>query len=160
MIELLVALLIVGVLAALGMDLFRQHDQERLRGAVRLLEQDIEWARTATLTNPDDPASIRMLDDGSGWMVVRQSAPTVPIAAADGSLMHRTLGQGMSEAAGGVQVGSVVATNRLIDFEAYGGVRESGASVELFLPDSGSNCLITFESATGMTQVAWANPEP
>lgn len=159
MIEVLVALLIVGVLAALGMDLFRQHDQERLRGAVRLLEQDIEWARSATLTNPDDPASIRMLDDGSGWMVVRQSAPTVPIAASDGSLMQRRLGDGMSEAAGGVRVGSVVATNRRIDFEAYGGVRDSEASVELFLPDSDTSCLITFESATGTTQVAWANPD-
>lgn len=158
LLEILVVVLIIGVLAALGMDLFRHTEQERLRGAARMLEQDIEWARSATLTNPDDPASVRLLDDGTGWMVVRASAPTAALTAADGSSMRRTLGVGMSEAAAGVQVLASGGTNRSIDFEAYGGIRSSPTSIRLTLPDSVSQCQITFESGTGLTQVSWPNP--
>jgi prepilin-type N-terminal cleavage/methylation domain-containing protein len=159
LVEMLVVAMIVGVLAALGMDLFKQRDEERLHGAARMLEQDIEWARSATLTDPDDPASVRLLEDGSGWMVVRRSAPTTPLTAADGSPMRRTLGEGMSQAAAGVKVAGMPEGSRSIDFEAFGGVKPSSASIELFLPDSETNCLITFESGSGAIQVAWTNPQ-
>ena len=158
LIELLVVALIIGVLAALATDLFRHHEQERLRGAYRMLEQDIGWARSATLTDPDDPASIRLLDDGSGWMVVRASAPNTPLTAADGSPMRRSLGTGMAESASGVAVAPVGSGLRSIEFEAYGGIRSGPGSLRLTLPDSTHQCLVTFDSALGSPQASWSNP--
>ncbi|MFM7809088.1 MAG: Tfp pilus assembly protein FimT/FimU, partial [Planctomycetota bacterium] len=81
LIELLVVALIVAVLAALSMNLFAMHDEDRIEGAVRLLERDMEWARSATLTKPDDPAAIRLNADGSGWIVSRNSTPTTAMTA-------------------------------------------------------------------------------
>jgi len=158
LIEMLVVTLIIGVLAALGANMLGNRDQERLRGAARLFEQDVEWARSATLTNPDDPASIRLLDDGNGWMVVRSSAATTPLTAADGSSMRRTLGTGMAEVAAGVTVSPVGSSTRSVDFEAYGGVKSSPASIKFVLPDSSIECLVTFEPGTGLLQLSWSNP--
>jgi len=156
LLDMLMVVLIIGVLAALGMDLLGQRDGERLRGVARMLEQDIEWARSATLSDPDDPASIRLLDDGSGWLVVRASDTDTPATASDGSLMLRTLGEGMAEAAAGVQV--VSTGTRTIEFEAFGGVRIFPATLSIVLPDSESQCLVTCDPASGAMQVTWPNP--
>jgi len=158
LIEFLVVMLIIGVLAALGVDLFRHHEQERLRGACRMLEQEVAWARSATLTDPDDPASIRLLDDGGGWMVVRASALTTPLIAADGSPMHRCLGVGISASAAGVALAPVGSTSRLIEFEAYGGIRGGPESLRMTLQDSDYQCLVTFDPESGTPQVSWPNP--
>ena len=157
LIEMLVVTLIVATLAGLSMDLLRPRDEERIEGAVRMFTRDVEWARSATLNNPDDPAAIRLADDGSGWFIARNSTPTVAMTAADGSTMRRTLGQGMSEAASGVRVVSSSSSQRKIEFEPFGGVREAPASIRAYLPDSSKECLITFESGTGSITVNWPN---
>ena len=158
LIELLMVAVIMGVLAALSISLMRPGDEERVQGAVRVFARDVEWARSATLTNPDDPVSIHLATDGTGWLVSRNSAPDTPLTAADGSVMRRTMGSGISEAAAGVQLTSFSATQRQIEFEPFGGVRTSPAYFDLILPDSGTKCRITFESGTGNIQTSWSNP--
>ena len=158
LIELLVVVMIIATLSALSIDLLRPNAEERLQGAARLFARDVEWARSATLTNPDDPASIYLATDGTGWLVSRNSAPDTPLTAADGSVMRRTMGSGISEAAAGVQLTSFSAAERRIEFEPYGGVRTSPAYFELILPDSRTKCRITFESGTGNIQTSWSNP--
>lgn len=157
LIELLVVVTIIASLAGLGMDLMRPGDEERIQGAVTLLTRDVEWARTATLTNPDDPAAIHLSSDGTGWFIARNSAPTVPLTGSDGSRMQRTLGVGMSEAATDVRLRPSSASQRKIEFEAFGGVREAPASIEAYLPDSSVSCLITFEHGTGSITTNWLN---
>lgn len=157
LIEMLVVVLIIATLAALSMDLLRPRDEERIEGAVRMFTQDVEWARSATLNNPDDPAAIRLAEDGSGWFIARNSTPTVAMTAADGSTMRRTLGQGMSQAAAGVRLVSSSSSQTKIEFEPFGGVREGPASVTAFLPDSNRSCLITFTPDTGSITVNWPN---
>lgn len=157
LIEMLMVTLIVATLAGLSMDLLRPRDEERIEGAVRMFTQDVEWARSATLTNPDDPAAIRLSDDGSGWYIARNSAPTVAMTAADGSSMRRTLGEGMSAAASGVRLASSPASQRKVEFEPFGGVREGPTSIEATLPDSDRKCLITFAPGTGVITINWLN---
>lgn len=159
LLEVLVTLLIIGVLAALGVDLFSHYRAESLQGAARMLEQDVEWARSATLANPDDPASILLLDDGTGWMVVRQSAPNTPVTASDGTSMRRVLGEGMAACAAGTRISLPAGSTRSLEFEAYGGVRTSPNNLEMILPDSKEQCLIIFDLGTGQMQVQWPNPE-
>ena len=84
LIELLMAAVIMSVLAALAMPLLISSDEERLLGVARLLEQDAAWARSATLTDPADPAMLRLLPAGTGWEVVRMSDPTTAIEAVSG----------------------------------------------------------------------------
>lgn len=157
LIETLIVVLIVGILASLSVNMFQMHDADRIEGAMRLLERDMEWARSATLTNPDDPAAIRLHADGSGWIVSRNSSPTVALVAADGAAMRRTLGEGGAEAADGVVV-TGASNMRVIEFEPFGGVRQAPQSVEAYLPDSDYKCLITFEAGTGNLVKSWSNP--
>lgn len=157
LIEILIVASIMVILGALSIDLLRPSAEEKIQGAVRMFAQDVEWARGATLTNPDDPASIRLMDDQTGWLVARNSTPTVAMICSDGSSMQRVLGQGMSQAAQGVKLMSSNNSQRQVQFDPYGGVITSPASIAVFLPDSSSKCTITFDSATGAMQLNWSN---
>lgn len=158
LIELLVVVLIMATLSALSIQLLRPSDEERVQGAVRLFARDVEWARSATLTNPSDPAAIRLAADGSGWLVSRLSALDTPLTAADGSTMRRTLGTGASEACAGVKLVSISNSQRTVEFEPFGGVRQSPASISFALSDFPTQCRITFESGSGNIQASWINP--
>lgn len=158
LIEVLVVVLIIATLSALSVDLLRPSAEERVQGAARLFARDVEWARSATLTNPDDPVSIVLASDGSGWLVSRNSSPTTALSASDGSVMRRTFGSGSASASTGVQLVSASASQRTIAFEPFGGVRQGPAYIQLFLPDSKAKCQITFESGTGNIRTSWLNP--
>ena len=54
LVEILIVAAIMVILGALSIDLFRPSSDEKIQGAVRMFAQDAEWARGATLTNPDD----------------------------------------------------------------------------------------------------------
>jgi len=158
LIETLVVVLIMATLSALAIGMMRPGQEERLQGAARLFARDVEWARSATLTNPDDPVALRLASDGSGWTVSRNSTPDTPLVASDGSSMRRTFGQGSFEAAAGVRLISSNASQRTIEFEPFGGVRQSPASVSFALSDCATQCRITFESGSGNIQTTWTNP--
>ena len=158
LLELLVVVLIIATLSALSIDLMRPSAEERIQGAVRLFARDVEWARSATLTNPDDPVALRLASDGSGWTVSRNSTPETALVASDGSSMRRTFGTGSFEATSGVRLISSNASQRTIEFEPFGGVRQAPASVSFALSDFDTQCRITFESGSGNIQTSWINP--
>ena len=157
LIEILIVAAIIATLGALSVSLLRPRDEEKIEGAVRLFAQDAEWARGATLTNPDDPASIRLMQDQTGWIVARNSTPTVAMVCSDGTSMRRVLGQGMSQAADGVRLVSSNTSQTQVEFDPFGGVKTSPASIAMFLPDSTSKCTITFDSVTGAMKLNWSN---
>jgi len=158
LLELLVVVLIVATLAGLSMNLFATHDDERLLGVTRVFRADVEWARSATLANPDDPAAIHLASDGSGWHVARNSAPLVAIEAADGQPMRRVLGEDAIGFASGISVGPSAGGPLKLQFDPFGGVQSGPTGVELTLPDSETQCLITFDAASGTPSVQWVNP--
>ena len=157
LIELLITAAIIVILGALGVDLLRPNAEGKIEGAVRMFAQDAEWARSATLTNPDDPASIRLMQDQTGWMVSRNSTPTVAMVSSDGASMSRVMGVGISQPAQGVRIVSSNTSQRQVQFDPFGGVMTSPASIDVFLPDSTSKCTITFDSVTGAMKLNWSN---
>ncbi len=155
LIEILIVASIMVILGALSIDLLRPSSEEKILGAVRMFAQDVEWARGATLTNPDDPASIRLMQDQTGWMVSRNSTPTVAMVSSDGASMSRVMGAGMSEAAQGVRLVSSNTSQLQVQFDPFGGVKTAPSSIAVFLPDSTSKCTITFDSVTGAMKLNW-----
>jgi prepilin-type N-terminal cleavage/methylation domain-containing protein len=158
LIELLIVVLIVAALGTLSVQMFRAHPEDRLEGAARLFRADAEWARSATLLQPEDPAAVRLKADRTGWMVSRNSSPLVPLDAADGSAMERVLGEGHAEAAAGVSVAVGEDDGLVVEFEPFGGVRSAPATLVFTLPDSDLQCLITFDSESGALLVTYPNP--
>jgi len=155
LIEILIVASIMVILGALSIDLLRPSSEEKILGAVRMFAQDVEWGRGATLTNPDDPASIRLMEDQTGWMVSRNSTPTVAMVSSEGTSMSRVMGNGMSEAAQGVRLVSSNTSQRQVEFDPFGGVKTAPSSIAVFLPDSTSKCTITFDSVTGAMKLNW-----
>ena len=155
LIEILMVVFIVAILGALSIDLLRPSSDEKIQGAVRMFAQDVEWARGATLTNPDDPASIRLLADQTGWMVSRNSTPTVAMVSSDGASMSRVMGVGMSEAAQGVRLVSSNTSQLQVQFDPFGGVKTAPTSIAIYLPNFTSKCTITFDSVTGAMKLNW-----
>ena len=158
LIELLIVVLIVATLSALSIDLFQTSGEERLQSAARLFRADVEWARAATLSNPDDPAAIHLLADGSGWYAARNSSPLAPMTASDGSEIRRVLGVDMAQTADGVSIAPSVAESNRIEFDPFGGLRIGPPSVVLKLQDFELQCLITFDVGTGALQTSYSNP--
>jgi prepilin-type N-terminal cleavage/methylation domain-containing protein len=155
LIELLMVAVIMSVLAALAMPLLLSSDEERLLGVARLLEQDAAWARSTTLTDPTDPAMLRLLPAGSGWEVVRMSNPATAMEAADGTPMRRVLGTGVAGFADGVRVEVDAGATDPIRFEAFGGVASGPTELRLVLQDFVSVCLIIIDPLTGEMSVSW-----
>jgi len=155
LIELLLVAVIMSVLAALAMPLLMSSDEERLLGAARLLEQDATWARSATLTDPADPAMLRLLPAGTGWEVVRMSDPTAAIQAADGTPMRRVLGAGAAAFSRGVRLDLDEGATAPILFEAYGGLASGPSELRFVLQDFQSQCLVTIDRLTGEMSVSW-----
>lgn len=158
LLELLIVVLIVATLGALSIDLFRTHGEERLQGAARLFRADVEWARSATLSNPDDPTAIHLMADGSGWYVARNSAPLVALTGSDGAEIRRVMGTDLGDVTEGVSISPGTAGANKIEFDPFGGVRTGPSSVSLTLPDVDRECLITFESGTGLLKISYPNP--
>ncbi len=158
LIELLIVATIMIIFGALGVDLLRPSGEEKIQGAVRMFAQDIEYARGATLINPDDPASVWLAQDQRGWIVARNSTPTVAMVCSDGTSLSRVLGHGMFEAAQGVRLVSSNTSQRQVQFDPFGGVITSPASIDVFFADSNSKCTITFDSSTGAMLLNWSNP--
>ena len=158
LIELLVVVLIIATLATLSMDLFRMQDAERIEGAVRLFRSDVEWARSATLTKPDDPATIRLLDDGSGWCITRASTPTVTLSGSDGVPLRRVFGEDSAPSTDGMTVAPSGSALRVLEFDPFGGLRTGPSELRFTLPDSTNECLITIEAGTGNLSTSWINP--
>jgi prepilin-type N-terminal cleavage/methylation domain-containing protein len=158
LLELLIVVLIVATLAAVSMDLFRIHEEERLQGAARLFRSDVEWARSATLSDPGDPAAIHLMTDGSGWYVARDSAPLVALTGSDGAEIRRVMGTDLGALTEGISISPGTAGANRIEFDPFGGLRTGPNSVSLHLQDFDRQCLITFENDTGLLRVSYPNP--
>ncbi len=64
LIELLIAVIIIAIVAALALPMFSDRDGDRLTAAKHRLWADIQYAQAWTIANPSSPARIRFLENG------------------------------------------------------------------------------------------------
>ena len=79
LIELLTALAIMAVLAALVVPLLGDTDALRIDVARRLLISDLEHAQILAITNPEESIGIVVDDDGQGWHIASLEDSSTPL---------------------------------------------------------------------------------
>ena len=134
LIDLMVAMAVLALLAVTVMPSTNPEAGMKLISAATVLATDIEYAQSATLSEPGDHTVVIFDADGGGYYLARGSAPLDPIERPGGSgdLYVVRFGEGNARMLDGVgvQEGALVEP---IEFDAFGSVvGEGDRTVTLF----------------------------
>jgi Tfp pilus assembly protein FimT len=151
-IEVLVTAIIVLILAAMSADLFGGSRYERVDAAVRILETDLGYARSAAIGSPANPVLLRINADGSGYFLSYSSAPDTALTGPNGPLKV-TFGSGRAEAADGAVLTS--SGSRTVTFGPFGGVMDPVPTLTVSLSDGKERARMVLDPFTGDATVAY-----
>ena len=152
LVEMLVTAVIVGLLAAMAKDLFGGSRYERVDAAVRLLETDLAYARSAAIGSPADPVMLRISTDGTGYFLSRSSAPDTPLTGPNGPL-RVTFGTGRASMAIGALLTS--SGSRSVTFGPFGGVMDPVPTLTVSLSGGKERARVVLDPYTGDAAVAY-----
>ena len=150
--ELLVALLLVAVLAAMATDLFSGARHERVDAGITLLESDMGFARSLAIANPADPVLLRIAADGSGYHLARASDPDAVLDGPNGPL-RVSFGQGRAESAAGLSLAA--GSLRDVRFGPFGGVLDPVPTLTLSLGDASERATVVLDPLSGDATVTY-----
>ncbi|TVQ64963.1 MAG: prepilin-type N-terminal cleavage/methylation domain-containing protein [Phycisphaerales bacterium] len=138
-------IILLAVMPSLGMGM-----RTRLVAATMNLVSDLEYARSLSIGEPDDPTMVRFAPDGSGYWVARASAPEEPIARHDGGAYSVTFGEGDAYLMSGVVVALSGAPENggSVMFDAFGR-RVPGADATITLGVGEDVMIVRVRASTG-----------
>jgi len=149
LIELLTALAMMAVLAALVVPLLGDNDALRIDVARRLLISDLEHAQILAITNPEEAIGIVVDDDGQGWHIASLDDNSTPLYdSITGEPLEIDLGSGPASSADSVYIQTNVVSNT-ISFNQYGGLSDFSQSIQLTLVSGEKSAMITVSPSTG-----------
>lgn len=152
LLEVLVVATIVAVLAALATDLFSGARLERLEAAIRILENDMAYARSKAIAAPADPIMLRFDADGKGYRVARASMPDLAISGPNGPLRVR-FGEQRASTAAGATVSTV--GSRDVVFGPFGGVMDPVPTIRVSLDGGPEYSTVALDPFTGDCTVVY-----
>lgn len=155
LVEVLVALLLVGVIAAMATDLFSGGRHERVDAGVALLEADMGYARSLAISSPADPVVLRVAADGSGYHLALASAPEAALDGPNGPL-RVTFGEGRAEAAAGLVLSA--GSGREVRFGPFGGVMDPVPTLTVAMVDAPERATMVLDPLSGDASVAYQSP--
>ncbi len=156
LIEILMVLVIVAVMAAGAVNLFSGGRYEMVDAAVRLVQSDLDYARSASLGSPTDPFILRIHADGTGYHVARLSAPNTPVQGPNGALTT-TFGVGRADGSRGVSLATLSGALN-VQFGPFGGVVDPVPTLRFTLLDGDERATMILDPATGDPTVMFENP--
>jgi prepilin-type N-terminal cleavage/methylation domain-containing protein len=150
LLELLVVLTCLAVAAAIVMPVALDGAPTQVRGAADLLIADLEYARSESMSNADDPRLIVFDPAGKRYHVARRSSPTVPVKDPVGLQGYTTeYGSGRAASLPKVKVGSysLGGDNRLM-FRGLGELDQTEPA-RIILSAGTHSVTITLDPITG-----------
>lgn len=79
LVDLAIAVMVLLVIAAVAMPSMRPDDRARLLGAGSRLVSDLEYARSLSIGDPSNPATLVLREEGDGYWLARAETPETPI---------------------------------------------------------------------------------
>lgn len=79
MIEMLVVVVIMGIVAVIAWPDEDAAAREQARLAAERFENDVDYARSLSLSDPADPAAIKIEPDNNRYFIARKSTPSTPV---------------------------------------------------------------------------------
>ena len=149
LIELLVALAIMALLAALAVPLLGDNDALKLDVARRLLISDLEHAQILAITHPEKEIGIVVAEDGQGWHIASLDDLSTPLSdSVTGEPLVTELGSGPASSAQDVFI-ETNTTSNTIAFNQNGGLTDFTQSVEITLVSGDKTAMISVSPSTG-----------
>lgn len=94
LLDLLLAIVVMAILAAVALPALRPNDSLKLISGATMVAADLEFAQASTLEDPTDPVIFRVDDTIARYWLARQSAPDTPITKPNGSPHEVQFGEG------------------------------------------------------------------
>ena len=152
LLEVLVAAAVVGIVAALAADMFAGARLERLEAAIRILENDMAYARSRAIASPADPVVLRVHADGRGYHLARAAVPDSAIDGPNGPVRVR-FGEHRAASAAGALISST--GGRDVVFGPFGGVMDPVPSLRVSLDGGTEYSTLALDSFTGDCAVVY-----
>ncbi len=150
LLDLLMAIVVLGIILAAVIPTMRPEEQMRLIGASSILASDIEYAQSATLANPSDPTIVRFDDNGTRYWLALESTPDSPIDRPGYSddLYEVFMGHETDSVAQGVTIDASQLNNSTIAFNTIGAI-EAEADPVIQLSNDAGTIQVRVRTATG-----------
>lgn len=150
--EVLVVAVIVGIVAALGIDMFSGARLERLEAAIRLLEADMAYARSLAIASPSEPVLLRVHADGRGYHLAGSDFPDSALIGPNGPVRVR-FGEARGASAAGARLSWTGA--RDVFFGPFGGVMDPVPSLRVSLDGGTEYSTLALDPFTGDCAVVY-----
>lgn len=164
LIDLLVAMGIIGVVLLAVMPMLRSEAPLQLIAGSTMLAADIEYAQSRTLSSPSDPTIVAFSDDGTSYWLAVLSEPLEPIADPDGQPWMRTMGEGKASQLDGCTIARHELPNlpdggpELILFDGFGRV-QNDTDLALTISNHAGDQVVHVRAVTGSVAILAALPE-
>lgn len=166
LVEVTIAVGVVGILSALAVPMFATSDIEKLQAAARLLAADIDHARIESIAHPEEPRILTIKGTNDSWILSK--APGEPVTASVVSAMEtltdaytqsayiRTLGQGDLRDCVGMTVQRnmfLPTIDSYITFGPWGGTYD-GNDDHVILSLNGTQISVSIDGSTGEVTIS------
>jgi len=152
LVDLAIAVMVLLVIAAVAMPSMRPDDRARLLGAGSRLVSDLEYARSMSIGDPSNPATLVLRETGDGYWLARAETPETPIARNGlGDPYEVVFGEGDADMLSGVTI-SLVGSDEggAVIFDAFGRLNPAVAA-ELRLTNDVGDLPVLVDPWTGDT---------
>jgi Tfp pilus assembly protein FimT len=146
--ELMITVAVLAVVSAVAISGFGSWDTVGLDSAKRLLISDLEHAQILAISRPGDSISLRLDDDGGGWIISDGAAPDTPLLDAfTGNALSLRFGEGRGRPASGVVAST--SSGEPVTFDHHGGLANFSGDAEVTLQSNDATATVSISPATG-----------
>ncbi len=159
LVDLVIAVFVLLILAAVALPSMRPDDRGRLIGGATRVVSDLEYARAASIGKPDDPVTLVLHDDGSGYWLALAATPTTPLAKDGLGTPYEVLfGLDDAEVLRDVAVSLVgEETGGAVVYDAFGRLNPAVAA-ELILTNEAGTISVLVDPWTGDAEMSAITP--
>lgn len=151
LIDLMIAIFALLVIAAIAMPSMRPDDRSRLLGAGGRVLADLQYARSMSIGQPDNPGTLVLREEGDGYWLALTESPETPIEKNGlGDPYEIVFGVGDAATLSGVSVALVGSKTPggAIAFDAFGRLNPAVAA-ELILTNPAGSLAVVVDPWTG-----------
>ncbi len=156
LLELLIAMTVLAVIAAMVMPGFQQSDRLRVMAAASILASDLEYAQVLNITMPEMPVVVQFDLDNDRYWLAYEWDPNTPIVREDtGEVYLVELGVGRARSAAGVTLSLADPRENLFGFDPQGAIQGVFNAPEITVSMGEESLTLTVALSTGtITQSA------
>jgi hypothetical protein len=159
LVDLVIAVFVILIVAAVALPSMRPDERGRLLGAASRVVSDLEYARSLSIGKPDDPAAFVLEEEGLGYWIALAETPETPIAKNGLNEPYEILfGEGDADVLHGVTIALIGEDEGgTVAFDVFGRLNPAVAA-EIVLTNEAGTLSILVDPWTGDAEIQAIEP--